>query len=77
MVTFDTDKLQRVPCVVSVVEKQFFSWFDIPFREYSDSMVAIDEFHAGVTIGVNGMVSKSNFVAFPGRIHYEIVVQIE
>lgn len=26
----------------------------------------------GITVGVHGMVGKSNFVSFPGSIHYKI-----
>lgn len=53
-----------------IIKEEFFSRFNVPFGIDANAMVAIDHHHLGKTVGVNGMVGKSNLVAFPSRIHY-------
>lgn len=55
-----------------VIEKQFLSGINDASGEYSDSMITIDHFHPCITVWINRVIRKSNFIAFSSRIHNKI-----
>ena len=60
-----------------VIKEELFASLNCPLGKDPNSMIPVHHDHFGITVGVYRMVCKSNFVAFPGSIHYKIIVEVE
>lgn len=75
--SLNANELELLSGPISVVKKQLFTRLDVPFCKNPNAMVSIHHHHFGVAVWVNGMVGKSNLIAFTSGIHNEIIVQVE
>lgn len=58
--------------MLPVVKEELFSRFNVPLGIDTNTMITIHHHHLSKTVGVDGVVSKSDLVSFPSRIHHII-----
>jgi len=75
--TLDPNELELLRWSVTIVEEQFLAGLDDALCKDSNAVISIHHNHLRVTIWINGMIGKSDFVSLACGIHNEVVIQIE
>ena len=69
---FAAYKFKLLGGTISIIEKQLLVLFDPSFCENANSVIAVDQHNFGKAIRVDGMIGKSNLVAFSFSIDHVI-----
>lgn len=73
----DPHVLEGIRLTVPIIKEELFTSLNCPLGKDSNPMISIHHDHFSIAVGVHRMVCKSNFVSFPGCIHYKIIVEVE
>lgn len=76
-ISFKSNIFNSISRIISIIKEKFFSLSYWSIREYSNFMISIDSDDFGLTIGIQRMICKADFVSFSSRIDTVIRVQIE
>merc|ERR1719195_527559 len=75
--SLDSNKSQLLCRAVTIVEEQFLSGLDVPFGENTNSVISVYHENFRTAVGIDGVVGKSYFIAFPCGVHNVLVVEVE
>lgn len=57
---------------IPIIKEQFFSSMYRSLSKYTNPVVTIDHHYFSVTVWINRMIGKSDFVPFPGSINNKV-----
>ena len=73
----DAHKLECFCRAVSVIKEELFACINVPFSEYTNSVISIDHHDPSKAVGTHGVIRKADLVSFPSGVHDVVLGQVE